>query len=322
MLCISANPPLSLSSNGVLTVEQDTPLDVALDKMVKNNLSSLPVVTDVKGNFYGCLDIAQIVTFISRNFANYNFKSFEDFDQVFKSVRKFHDTSVGDLVKGLLFALLFFELGLWYKRSAEMLNYNYSLFNAFEYLARGYHRLVICDGARKIQTVVTQSMAIDYVRNNFDLIRDSIRLKKVSAFVGLSSTISICETERPLLAFTMMSDYNIRGLGVVNREGVLVDAISARDLRGLSMESDSIWRLYGDIKTFKAAIRSKFPNTPTEIVYVTEEDTLEKCVREISTHKVHRLFVVDQWKKPVKVITITDILYNIMFAKPVADVKA
>lgn len=43
-----------------------------------------------------------------------------------------------------------------------------------------------------------------------------------------------------------------------------------------------------------------------------DQDTWEHVVQEMSTHKVHRVFVVDEDGKPVKCIAQKDMLYNLL----------
>ena len=156
---------------------------------------------------------------------------------------------------------------------------------------------------------------MDYIRNNMNLMSPELRNRQVKQLtLHQSAPLCINESDRPLTAFNLMIQNEISGLGVLNDKGELTNVMSIRDLRGLQMESDSIWRLFGNIKDYKKDIHAKyFQNTPSEVIKVKLDDTIETCVTLMANNKVHRLFAVDEKNCPVKCISIRDLLYNIMF---------
>ena len=55
---------------------------------------------------------------------------------------------------------------------------------------------------------------------------------------------SVTNLNNTCLYIFISDQWGVTGLGVVNAFGKLTDIISLHDLRGLQMDSESIWRLY------------------------------------------------------------------------------
>lgn len=84
-------------------------------------------------------------------------------------------------------------------------------------------------------------MMLDYIRDNLKLLSEQVKAMKVADMhFGCKESLIILDTDRPLRAFNKMIANNVSGLGVTNLEGKLVDVISARDIKGLQMESGRI----------------------------------------------------------------------------------
>lgn len=135
-----------LNGANVLTIDRDEMIDVALQTMVKNNVSALPVVSTGGKKFYGFVDLSDLVNFICHHFANYTFTSFAEFDSVYKEVRKFHNTTVREMLASQ-----------WANRSStHTVQSGFTLFHAFEMLSRGYHRVAITGPNNEIISLITQ----------------------------------------------------------------------------------------------------------------------------------------------------------------------
>lgn len=50
-------------------------------------------------------------------------------------------------------------------------------------------------------------------------------------------------------------------------------------------------------------------------MFVAKQDTLEWVITELSAHKIHRVFVVDDQGKPTKCIAQRDVLFNIIHTR-------
>jgi CBS domain-containing protein len=129
--------------------------------------------------------------------------------------------------------------------------------------------------------------------NNVDILVNSIGLHRIV-------DLQLIETQ------------NVSGVGVVDEMGKLVDVVSARDLRGSPLNAVSFWGLYSTVAQFKDSIRRNYPQTMKFLLTVKSSDTMEWAIEEMATHKVQRLFLVDDQGKPLKCIAQTDVLRNLL----------
>ena len=95
------------------------------------------------------------------------------------------------------------------------------------------------------------------------------------------SVIVASESQTSASAFRLMSERGVRGLGVVNSSGELVDSMSVRDLRALGDDDKHFYeRLNLSISKFKAKAREIFKTqTPLTPIVVTQSDDIATLIR-------------------------------------------
>ncbi len=100
---------------------------------------------------------------------------------------------------------------------------------------------------------------------------------------------------------------------MVDKDGVLVDSLSVKDLKAIHHDGSMFWRLFQDVETFLKKLKADFPNSrPKDVVCVTKTDTLETVIRYCAETGVHRIFVIDAAKKPTHIVTPKEILREII----------
>lgn len=104
----------------------------------------------------------------------------------------------------------------------------------------------------------------------------------------------------------MLNHQGVWGCAVLNSHSVLIGNISVSDLKFvLSTEGGKLQLLKsmtaGELISKCAAVRPA-------IVTCFATDTLESVIKQLATHKVHRIYVVNSNKQPQGVITLTDII--------------
>jgi len=117
-------------------------------------------------------------------------------------------------------------------------------------------------------------------------------------------------------AFKMMMDKDVSGLAVVDAEGKLTGNISMNDLKAVNTDGRMFWRLYQTVKNFLLKIRKenneKDGERPHRMVVVKERETIEAVIRKLADNKVHRIYIVDERHKPIGVISLKDVLLEII----------
>lgn len=121
--------------------------------------------------------------------------------------------------------------------------------------------------------------------------------------LGSNSVISVPSDTIALAAFKKMAEENISALAIVDKEnGKLVGNLSASDLRSLNAQKlPSIVRYVGNFLVVQYGYVKK-PLT------VTTNSTLDDVIQIILDKKVHRVWIIDEDRKPTGVITLTDVL--------------
>jgi len=196
----------------------------------------------------------------------------------------------------------------------------FSLFAAWETLAlAGVHRIPVIDENAAVVDIVTQSMLIDFLWQNLNLIGTAanIPVRDIGS-THIPIVVQVTSQTKAIIAFQQMIERSISGIAIVD-DGRLVDNLSLRDLKGIRPDVKIFWRLWNTVADFKQKVREEFPghHIPEKPVVVLETDPLEMVVEAMALKHVHRVFVVDsrETMRPLRVISQTDILREICRGK-------
>jgi len=277
--------------------------------MVQHNFLSVPVLQKTKNKWYGFIDMYDIVKFVVDFFGETEeLKNSEDWTKLAAASEEFSKKTVNDVMK----------YPLTRRNPFFPIHEGYSLFSAIEGMARerGLHRIPVINEDRKLITIITQSQLVSILSRNLDILGDK-KDKPVYAMSNyFEEVISIHEDSLAIEAFRTMVDKNVSGLAVIDKEGKLTAAISMKDLKAMSTDARLFWRLYQTVHNFLLKIRKENNETsgdrPRTIVTVKPSDTLETVVKKLAEQKVHRIFITDDHKKPVGVISLKDVLQEII----------
>jgi len=278
--------------------------------LVQHNFLSVPVLQKTKNKYYGFLDVYDIVKFVIDFFGEKveTLKDSEDWFKLASSSEEFSKKTVNDVMR----------YPLTKRNPFFPIKSGFSLFSAIEAMARehGLHRIPVIDTDRKLITVVTQSQIVDILIRNMDILGE--KKDKPVSFTEcyFEDVISVHEESVAVEAFRLMVEKNVSGLAVINKEGKLVGNISLKDLKAMSTDLRLFWRLYQTVHNFLQKVRQenneKSGDRPRTIVTVKPNDTLETVIKRLKEHKIHRVYIVDDNKKPIGIISLKDVLKEII----------
>jgi len=104
-----------------------------------------------------------------------------------------------------------------------------------------------------------------------------------------------------------MAHHKITSVAVVDENGALLSNLSAKDIKVI--EPDAIFtKLYKTCTEFVAATRINQYNTHLPMIYCKQESTVEEVIQRLSFMKIHRIYVIDEHRRPINVISLGDIL--------------
>jgi len=121
--------------------------------------------------------------------------------------------------------------------------------------------------------------------------------------------IKVAESETAFTTFELLDSKRLSGIAVVDEDGKLIGNTSAVDIKNAVMDAGRTV-MDMDILSYLACVRQsqvmkncKYPNC-----HVRENATVGNVLNLLAKTGFHRVFVVDEDKKPVGVISFTDII--------------
>jgi len=199
----------------------------------------------------------------------------------------------------------------------------YSLFSAVEAMAREphLHRIPVIDSERNLKSVLTQSQVVEFVYENLNLI-GNLRDKKVGTMKNVYKDVKSIDEKTPAIkGFQMMTLFGFSGIAVLDDKGRVVDNLSLRDLKAIRLENQLIHRLFYPVQDFLRILEDERnagvvpDNRPLIRKIVRAGDTLDYVIKLLVTYKIHRVYVVDDDDKPLGVVSLRDVLLELVSAQ-------
>lgn len=305
-LCIllSKTPiPEGKKQNGLISLSIEDTVYNALKTLSAGMVISAPVFGASQA-FMGFCDYMQLTRFVVRRYSHKDVTGFGKGDEM-----------IADLKSVTLSDLMFGRAnggGAMQGEISAPIGQHSSMLQAFQRMAvEGRHRLALSDLYGRIVGIVTQSQVVNLIYEHMAEIGFNARSTTIQDMRPHNVLVTTSENAQALKAFALLDEHttSLNGLAVVDASGRLTDALSTHDLKGLLPGDSEFCKLFGTVKDFKHAIRTKYwPTVRDNPVSLKRTATFEELVTQLVNSKVHRVFIVDDAECPVDVITITDIL--------------
>jgi len=293
-------------SGNAVTVRDDERVSRAFFKLVTEGFLSAPVL-DERGRYVGMIDLLDLTGLVARLFEQQQIEpSQEQWNTWFEKEKTFWDTRVRDIMK---------QSG---REPDRPVFRGFSVLQAMEIFARtGVHRVPVLDEYQNVVGICTQSMIISLLSQGLEMM-GAIRNRPVrDMHQQLPEQVYLVgQDEKAINAFRIMIDKRVHGVAVVDKtQGLLVDNISVRDLRGVGTNVSKFKRLFEPVTTFKQLVRQEYEQqTPPKPITVTENDTLERVIQLMDDGNIHRVYEVqdNQQAKPLHVISQVDVIRYVL----------
>jgi len=272
--------------------------------LIKHNFLSVPVLQQKGNKYYGFLDLADIVKFVVQIFGESKLKIEKDFWELTKREEYFQNRIVKDLM----------VYPLSRRNPFRPISRGYSLLFVAEMLTQdpNLQRVPILDENNLLVGLISQSHLVSYLYSQITILGD-VKNKPISQFAQIGLAVTVKKTDTAIEAFQKMVNQNIYSVAVVDAQGILVDNLSVKDLKAISSDATLFWRLFQDVDTFLTKLKSEHGTSrPKDVVCVTKNATLETVVRVCSETGIHRVWIVDDNKKPINVVTLKHVLHEII----------
>ncbi|ELR13874.1 CBS domain containing protein [Acanthamoeba castellanii str. Neff] len=305
-----------VSGQQVEWVRPDDLVDQAFQKMAKHDLTALPVVEPSTGTAPGAIkgfvDVVDLVAFLANvgtRIMTNPYGAGESRSIATDDVAILHRRSKEFRITNTV------EISDYCKRNPlHKVNQNMStkdLINFFGKSNEYIHRVAVVDDNHNLIGVLTQSMLLRCIHGDLSQMREindlkagSLRMTEVNKLATVPADMVAFD------AFMTMHKEGLSSLAVVSGNGEIFENISATDLKGALTDFK---RLLLSVRDYLAVTRAVVigKKRAEGLVYCEREKSLVEVMNRINETRVHRLYVVDEQRKPVGVVSLTDICHSL-----------
>jgi len=281
----------------LVLVGDKQPLDKALQRLNRHKITSLPIINEESGNIKGILDSLDIVNYLC---------SVLDNEEIAPARWDFNLQTTGQLLERS-------------QSKAHVISNTATMYDGLQHLAKGINRLMVIDGKCDFHQQDKEEQAILGLFTQVDIVRflasnpywlslapeSQKTLKELDILNNSSEQLVTVEQSIPAYqAFKKIVDTNSTGIVVNDSQGRIVATLSASNIRGISRRNFQLLRR----PLFEFLQRDRRRGWWTMPICVHESDTLEKCILQFCSTKVHQMYVCDDNGKATNVVTLSDVL--------------
>jgi len=169
------------------------------------------------------------------------------------------------------------------------------------------HRMPIVEEDESIVKLLTQSVFVQWINEHRDKLGEfqnlSVEEAKLGGLGGMSNLLLSVTVDEPVhKAFTLMNNFNVHGVPVLDSDGKLYGNISLTDFKFIMK-----WDL-SYLNTKSKEFLDELKIGQIHLVTCTNSSTVGELLQKFVENKVHRVYLVDQQMKPTDIISLTDII--------------
>jgi len=277
---------LAPDSIKVYSVTSDAPLIEAFQILVDNKILSLPVLDTRKGMYVAFIDILDILTNSIKDLRNPDPVNLE---KLLKKNAIFEGLTVSNVIgasdRNPFFS---FDQKAPLKVAIDTM------------VSKKLHRFAVVDGANKVVTVVTQSQIMKLIHKNLPIFKVASQKTIGELNLGIRKVEKVLDSQIVVDAFKTIIDKKVSGLAVVDAQGNLIGDVTATDLQRI--KSDSLHKFWLSVNEYLDISHSAGP------ACVVSTTTVEDLVKKIIESKLHRVYIVNDKKEPIGVISLIDLI--------------
>jgi len=275
--------------------------------MVKNNIFCAPVFDPEQNKFIGLVDMVDIACLLVEIVKNPDQLN-TDYISVLTKEEDFKDRPTSDVVD------------LSQRNKLYPVKVGSNALDAVKLLAQHHvQRIPILDDEGKIVNLLTQSAVIEYLSKHIDQLTPAIEKSLKELNFAKKQVISIDHNKPAIEAFRLMAQHRISGIAVLDSDGKLMANISARDLRTIQEDQHLFERLFYSVGEFVSHVRQANFRAIHPSISCTLEDPFKKVIMRIAAARIHRIFVIDEHRQLVSVISLHDVVAKVLELDQMAD---
>jgi len=173
------------------------------------------------------------------------------------------------------------------------------------------HRVPIVDKDRKLVDIISQSAVVNLVQKNAAKFQDVLGHPLEQVGLSHKQVVTVHEKSPAIDCFKVLNTKNLYGVGVVDDQGSLVGQTSSSDLK-LWLANPVFQHLDMPIVEWLNVIRRQNLVDKPPVIVVQPNDTLGHTIGKLAATKMHRIFVVDDKRRPLGVVSLRDVLAKLL----------
>jgi len=283
----------------IITVQCTDPVITAFQTLIEHKILSVPVFDSQRRSYNGFIDMLDVVYTIVALSSEVELTG-GSLSQLLNKSEQLRKTTCGQVVDAS-------GRNPYYR-----VEDNAPLLAAIELMAtHRVHRIPIVNHDGELISIVTQSHLVRLIHRNIGKFAKFAALTVQELKLGFKQVHSLTESHKTIEAFRTIHDKKVSGLAVVSESGELVGNISASDMRLIGGDVQNLSRVFMPIAQFldlHPKDDSKLPGP----YCVVSSSTMEEVMFKFVLTGAHRVYTVDQEKKPIGVISLGDLLEAIL----------
>jgi CBS domain-containing protein len=287
--------------NEVVTLSPDDHVAHAFQTLAKEKLLAAPVV-DASGTAVGVVSVLHFVSYFVRHFSAEELQG-DDWNALVAKKNHLLGKRINEIPD--LQALDKAHVIKEYQTAIDAVN----LMIDDEDPAR---RVLVVDDNKKLVTVISQSRMLHLVSGVLDSLPDPANRTLRERNLHKKEVASIKLDQPAGDAFVLMREKEISGVAVVDDEQKLVGVISASDIKLLGFDLGYLHLLGKSARDYLTSLRGSIAESQRVVCTCDVDATIDHAVKQLIARHVHRLFVIDDQRKLVGVVSIRDILKTLL----------
>lgn len=286
----------------VIVVDSNAAPSDAFQMLLDRGIQSAPVRNIQTHEYTGFLDVRDLVPFLLLYIKEHHVHKSSSLSTTKTSIHEIMTIGTkmyDDATKGITVSYLS------RMRSFNPVNPDDSLLSVAKLLGQGVRRVPVVQSGKVIQ-IISQSTFMHFVHQHMKDVGTLLDKTISEAKAGTAHPTCVSHETPALDVFTLMSQKGLSGLGVLS-EKQLVGNTSASDIKLLLQHLDANL-LNMPIFEYLCKVRQEKLKTMAPVVVVKPSDTLAKLIGKLHATRLHRVFVVDEHRHPLEVVSVSDLM--------------
>jgi len=263
--------------------------------LLDNNVLSAPVYDPAAKTYVGFLDLRDLVSWAVFLFDEQENPADDELDLI-NAAHKLYKHATGGISLSYLAR----------RNPFRAVKAGSNLASVAAILKTGVKRLPVLNDENRVTFIISQTSVNRFLYDNIKELKGDTSIPLNNLSIGREPVLAVLSTTAAIETFRLMDNKHISGVAVVDEKGCVIANTSSRDLKNF-VKSPRRSTLLLPIAQFLEEVR-KDGLVEAPVVCCSPEDTLAHAMVAIATTNVHRVYVVDAAKKPLRVITLTDVM--------------